>query len=296
MRNILKFLFSWKFLIQIVLAIGIMYGGVYAIENYLYKYTRQGEATNLPDYVGFLISDVDPIIKKDGFKYFVIDSSYDKTRKPGEVLAQIPSAEARIKPGRTIYLSVNKMVPPAIQVPKLEGLSQRQAANILSTLGFNIGEESFMPDICVGCVVEAQYKGKTIESGTLLKKGAAIDLVYGLGMSNEKVPVPELLGLNLEQAKIRLKNNILKAGAITFIEALSEEDSAKAVVVRQNPEYSVFDEIRLGTPISIWLSTDTLGLNLPVFESDTLVSKFDPNEIYEETEDIPSSLPDSDTE
>ncbi|MGY6562119.1 MAG: PASTA domain-containing protein [Luteibaculaceae bacterium] len=289
----IRFIFSWKFLVQLVLALLLVIGGYKLIENYLYSYTRQGEVTTLPSYEGFLLDDLDAIIRKDGFKFLIADSSYDKTKQPGEVLAQIPTAGSSIKPGRTIYISVNKRVPPAVQVPKLEGLSQRQAANILNMLGFVLGEENYQPDICLGCVVEASFKGKQIKPGASLPKGSKIDLVYGLGASNQKIAVPLLLGLNFEQASTRLKKNILKLGAVTFIGVRTTQDSLRAVVVRQNPRSDLFEEIRLGTSIDLWLSLDTLGLNLPVFKSDSVLNNFDPNAIYEETEDIPSELPDN---
>jgi len=291
-----KYIFSIKFLVQVILAICLFFGVIYFVNEKLLDYTLQGKSTNLPNYTGFLIEDLDALVKKDGFKYLITDSSFNKNRKPGEVLSQIPLPGSLIKPGRTIYFSVNAKNTPKVQVPKLEGLSRRQAANILNTLGFKVGDESFQPDICVGCVVEATYKDKTLAKGTLLLKGSTIDLVYGMGTSNEKIPVPELLGLTYEQAKIRLKNNILKTGAVTFLNAESNLDSINSFVIRQNPVYGIFDEINLGMPVDIWLSKDTIGLNLPKHTEFFNETPFDPNAEYEETPDIPSELPDTEPE
>ena len=56
---------------------------------------------------------------------------------------------------------------------------------------------------------------KRFTKGDSLQKGSVIDLVLGKGLSNQRTPVPDLIGMNLDPAKNKILVSSLNLG--TFI-------------------------------------------------------------------------------
>src|SRR5207244_4487249 len=96
---------------------------------------------------------------------------------------------------RTIYLTVNAMMPPLVKMPNLVDLTLRQASAKLETYGFKLGTLEYVPDLAKNAVLSQKVKGKKIEPGTLIEKGVTVTLVLGDGLSDNKVSVPRLLNL-----------------------------------------------------------------------------------------------------
>ena len=69
-----------------------------------------------------------------GFEVDIQDSVYIDTIPPLTVIRQFPEADAAVKINRTVYLTVNRAVPPLVTMPRLVG-SYRSAVMILRQLG-----------------------------------------------------------------------------------------------------------------------------------------------------------------
>ena len=80
--------------------------------------------------------------------------------------------------------------------------------------------------------------------------GTIIDLVVGKGLSNEKVLVPNLIGLSRSEANISLKSTSLNIG----IEYFNHEvvDSNLAVVYKQYPRVGINNKISIGSSIDLY--------------------------------------------
>jgi beta-lactam-binding protein with PASTA domain len=70
----------------------------------------------------------------------IVDSAYNAKKRPLTVLDQTPTANAKVKEGRTIYLTVNSRIPPMIKMPELKDASLKQAQMILESAGLNVGK------------------------------------------------------------------------------------------------------------------------------------------------------------
>lgn len=195
-------------------------------------------------------------LKKEGFDVNIQDSVYIDTIAPLTVTRQFPEAEAAVKINRTVYLTVNRSVPPLITMPRLVG-SFRNAVLILKQFGLKLGDTSYRPDFAKNSVLEQLYNGQTIKPGTKIPMGSIISLVLGSGLANVNMSVPDLFGQTYREAKLRLDS--LGVGLVPIIDP-GVSDTMNAYIYRQNPE-RLNDErrinrIRPGQMIDIWLNAD----------------------------------------
>jgi len=76
-------------------------------------------------------------------------------------------------------------------------------------------------------VLEQKVKGKStnVIARDTVFKGTEIDLVLGKGLSEDKTPVPDLLGLTVNQAKIKASDAFFAVGAVIYDKGLDEKDT-----------------------------------------------------------------------
>lgn len=272
MLHFFRFLFSKAFLINLVIAVLLLSGGIYATLRYLDDYTLHGKTVNVPNLVNLHLSQVeDSLQAEDNFSTLISDSIYVKGKKGGIILEQNPSSKTTVKRGRKIYLTVSSSEPPKISMPKLEDMSLRQATSLLETFGLKLGELIYKPNFCKGCVLEQQIDGVEVEVGERVEKETAIDLVIGQGLGDELTAVPYLIEISGEQAEELLKSKALNLGSMLFDETvLTAEDSVKAIIYRQEPFFSEEPAVRMGSAVDIFLTLDTNRIVHTFTPSDTL--------------------------
>ena len=117
---------------------------------------------------------------------------FRSTAARGIVLKQLPDANSTVKINRTVYLTVNRVTPPVIIMPSLEGKSLRFALELLRRSHLTLGDTVFRPDFMKGSVIEQQFAGARILPGAKLKWGSKIDLVIGSGLDDANLLVPDL--------------------------------------------------------------------------------------------------------
>ena len=259
MGHFFRFLVSKVFWINLLVALLLVCGGLYATLSYLDSYTMHGEDVDVPEFVGLHITETDLAIQeKDKLVLEISDSIFLKGKTGGTIIEQHPIAGKQVKEGRIIYLTVASNQPVKIKMPKLVDRSLRQATSILETYGLVVGEMHYKPDLCVNCILEQKLDGENIDVGKRIRKGSVIDLVVGQGLSNELVPVPYLLDFNVEMANNLMQSKSLNLGATLFDETVkTAEDSANAVVYKQLPSFSQAPTVRMGASIDLFLTLDT---------------------------------------
>jgi beta-lactam-binding protein with PASTA domain len=133
---------------------------------------------------------------------------------------------------------MNASNPEKVKMPNIIGVSHRQAEAVLKNAGLEIGRLIHVPDIAVNNVLKQKFNGKEIKEGMLVPKGSKIDLVLGMGLSNQKTQVPDLDHYTLERAKNRIMRSALNIGAIIYDESIIDAtDSIEAKVWRQYPSF-----------------------------------------------------------
>ena len=99
----------------------------------------------------------------------------------GSVLDQEPNAGARVKGGRKVYLTLNSSDFKDVKLPKISGLTLRQATNVIESLGFRFGEIEYVDDIAYNVVISISSDSLDLKEGDFLKKTSIIDFKLGNG-------------------------------------------------------------------------------------------------------------------
>ena len=255
--RIVEFLKSRTFIFNLVLAVLLVTGIIWGVLKFLDWYTLHGQTVTVPNLTGLKTEEVEKLVTERKLKYEVVDSVYNADLPRGSVIEQDPEAESLVKENRTIYLTVNAMFPPSVPMPRLVDRSLRSALIILENMGLKAGAYTYEPDLCKNCVLKQQLNGKEIEEGEMVMKGATIDLILGMGISDEETRVPLLIDLPMNEAVDILKNNYLNLGGENYDETvLTHEDSLKARVYMQDPAYSPTSFLPLGSSVNLWFTLD----------------------------------------
>ena len=232
--------------------------------------THHGESKTVPSVTGKSLKEVQQLLEREGFELVIQDSVYYDSLPPSMVIKQVPEADAVVKINRTVYVTVNRVVPPDVQMPNLIGYSFRNAEMILKNMGLRLGDTTNRPDFAKNSVLEQSFNGKSISPGTSIRMGSSISLVIGSGIGNADMVVPKLVGLTYNEAKILLETNGLIIGSV--IPDPLVKDTSNAFIYKQSPLSRTEDgfrvRIRPGQMIDVWLSVekpviDTVGAQVP---------------------------------
>lgn len=255
-----------KFITQRPLWINIVAGFVLAIIIFslfilsLNWITHHGRSKTVPSVVGKTYDEAKSLLVKSGFEVQIQDSIYIDTAKPKEVLKQFPESDAVVKVNRQVFLTINRSVPPMVEMPNLVGYSIRSAEVTLGNLNIRIGDTIYKPDFAKNSVLEQLYNGKVIEPGTKLQMGSSVTLVLGTGVGETEFSVPNLIGMTYSDAKVLLESNGLNFFSV--IPDADVKDTTNAYIYWQNP--SRFDAFRNIQRIRIGQTMDIkLGVNKP---------------------------------
>jgi beta-lactam-binding protein with PASTA domain len=264
------FILSKVFIKNLGLAVSFAVGAVMLLLIWMNIYTRHGQARAIPDFYGLSIEESARIAKKNKLRFQVIDSVYTTEVQRGCVAEQNPKKGFRVKKWRTVALTINAFNPEMIPAPDLVGIPQKQALLVIESAGLKTGQQIFVPDLSKNFVLKQLHNGKEVKAGEPVQKGSVIDLMVGRGLSNERTPVPDLMGMQLEKARSYILAASLNLGAFIFDTTCvkNKEDSLSAFVYKQNPDFREDAKLQMGESVYIWLSVDSA--RLPV--DSTLVS------------------------
>ncbi len=219
--------------------------------------THHDQSKTVPAVLGKTFADAKDQLEKAGFEVEIQDSIYVDTAKPLKVLKQVPDADELVKVNRTVYLTINRAVPPLVEMPNIIGYSYRSAEMVLKNANLRVGDTTFKPDFARNAVLEQLYKGAAITPGTKVRMGSIISLVLGDGVGDKQFVVPSLIGMTFGQAKARLEENGIALGSVI---AIGVEDTSSAYIYWQNPsrmnEDKKFNYIRSGQLIDVKLQAE----------------------------------------
>jgi beta-lactam-binding protein with PASTA domain len=216
--------------------------------------TRHGDDRKVPALTGMDARAAMKILEAQGFDVHV-DSTYVPGKPALLVLDQLPDVGDIVKHGRTLFLTVNKSVPPETPMPNLVNLSFRSAELILSSNRLILGDTSYRPDIAEGAILEQIWNGKPIRPGQMIPQGSKIDLVIGDGLGNTEMNVPDVIGMSYPEAVAQLNASGLM---ITSIFDGDVTDTAASKVYKQIPnaisDVGAPSRIRQGDFIELYIS------------------------------------------
>ncbi len=221
--------------------------------------THHNESKTVPAVTGKSLSEAESILEKAGFEIEIQDSVYVDTVPPMKVLRQVPEDGEVVKVNRTVYLTINRAVPPLVEMPNLVGFSFRSAEMELVNMGLRVGDTMYKTDFARNSVLEQRYNG------------SSISFVLGSGIGQDKFVVPVLIGKTYCEAKAWIERNGLAVGATIAMPGVT--DTCNAFIYKQSPERynddKKFNYIHTGQTIDVWLQIEkpvTDSLSVPLQE------------------------------
>jgi beta-lactam-binding protein with PASTA domain len=232
--NFIQFITTKRFLKHLAYSILLFIVIAWITLMILKMYTRHDQVAVTPNYVGLSMEQVNSLESSKDFELVIIDSIYDYTRTPGSVISQDPLPDTKVKPGRSIYLSLVSYVPEQVSMPALTDLSLRRAKALLQTYGLKLGSVRVVADMAKNAVLKVSVNGRTVKPGTPIRKGSVVDLVIGSGTGAGQAAVPFLIGKSRDEARMEL----MRLGFIVTDEFYSDNcDSTNGRVYEQTPVY-----------------------------------------------------------
>lgn len=223
--------------------------------------TRHGARRTVPDFAGIRLDEAQRLADKHDLKIHVNDSLFVPAYEGGIVLDQLPEGGVEVKPGRTVYVTINSFREKMVPVPYVAGRSLRQAKNMLEIAGLEIEKLVYRPDIATNYVLEEYCRGRqvTADSAIEAEMGSGVTLHVGVEPESGTTVVPQLVGASLREAKGRLWEAGLNVGRILFDEQIELLDRKEARVYVQAP--SAERSAGLGSSVELRLTLDSKKLS-----------------------------------
>jgi beta-lactam-binding protein with PASTA domain len=254
MKEYLKFLISRQFLkhfaLAVIVLIAFFFGGIFLLG----PYTHHGIAITVPDFRGKTVDEALRILEESNLTYKIRDTVYFDDKRKLSILEQDPLPESHVKEGRVIYFTINGPTPPNVKFPEnIIEASLRNAKTQLESRGLKVNVIP-MEGQHVGLVVEAKYLDQPLKPGDLVPKGSTVDLYVVMGVGGRSIPVPNFVGLTMQQVLEIVRRDTLSA---PIVSPANLENDPNAIVDHQKPEpdSTGIIKIYLTEPIYIWLKT-----------------------------------------
>ncbi|MDX1912608.1 MAG: PASTA domain-containing protein [Saprospiraceae bacterium] len=224
-------------------------------------YTNHGESVQVPSYTGMSFREAAKKARARDFGVAVSDSIYLPGEPPGQIVAQDPKPNSRVKEGRTIYFTVTKNNPDILKIPDLRsGDDYEIYSRRLTRLGLKprIVARAADPSVGPNTIIDVVYKGDTITEKLRLESvpvemGATIDFIVSEEVTLT-VNIPDCLCHTLGEAKFLLQTSELSIGTIIKDATVTDEESA--YVWRQSPKFDPHGTMRKGERIDLYLTQD----------------------------------------
>jgi beta-lactam-binding protein with PASTA domain len=179
---LIRYLFSKSFLKNIFFIAVFLMVLLVSLLIFLNAFTRNNQSIEVPNLVGKSIIEFEKKLSEMDLKYMIVDTAnFNPNFNIGSVLDQEPNAGAMVKGGRRLYLTLNSSDFKEIKLPKITGLTLRQARTVIESLGFIFGEIEYIDDIAFNVVLSISSNSIELTEGDFLKKTSTIDFKLGNG-------------------------------------------------------------------------------------------------------------------
>lgn len=180
-------------------------------------YISQGSVKVVPDVLNMDYDEASGRLRRAGFEakksYHV---KYLSRVDSNIVLSQIPEAGTEVKPGRNVYLVVNKREKPSFTMPDLLGRVEFEARQIALRMDMDVADVQF--NIVTSPDLDGRVLSQSIPPEATVKSGSSVSVVIGRYeapvQSAEKIAVPNVLGMSLLQAERTIAEAGLPMGRV----------------------------------------------------------------------------------
>lgn len=240
LKRLKQFIFSKHFLkisgLIILIYIVVVGGTIF----YLDTYTNHGEKIVVPNLVGQNVNNISALLEEKSLKFEIVDQVYNPKLAEGTIIGQDPEMTEKsnifVKEDRIIRLRVSKRTQ-LVEMPSLIDKSERFATTILKNRGLRLKISYKNTPESHGAVIEQRFRGARIKEGTKIPVGSTVLLIVGRYEGGQPIPVINLYGLTISEARERLAT----LPGITFIpvcqDCVTAADSLSARIGSQTPVY-----------------------------------------------------------
>ena len=220
--------------------------------------TRHGKTVVAPDFTNLTVPQARALAHENKLSVKVVDSVFVRRLAGGVVYRQLPRPGATVKQGRSIFLTINSVVPRKVVMPNLFGYSVTEARSELRNRSLNLGRLIYVKDIATNTVLGQAIDGAEVKPGDLVVNGSFIDLTVGVAEDGGLAEVPRLMGMKYVNAVDALHAHFLNIGKVSFDKDIrTYADSMNAVVYRQD---AMGENKPLGSAIGLSLTLDSAKL------------------------------------
>lgn len=190
---------------------------------------KSEDSVVVPDFIGKDVVIVLEQLSNLELNTKVKGSEYSIEVPKNHVIFQDPKGGTEIKRGRDVKIILSKG-PQTIVMPNLVGESLQRARLALEDLDLCRGALSMTSDRFVD---EGSVMAHSPPEGTTVSRGTCVDLLVSKGPLPRSYKMPDLVGLQLEDALLTVDKNRLAHGEI---KAWYIKDRPKNTVVEQSPQ------------------------------------------------------------
>lgn len=221
-------------------------------------YTNHGESVTVPNLKNQTINQIKPLLRKSSLQIRVVDSTYNPDKLPMTVMEQtpLPTSETglKVKKHRTIYLTVNSVMPPLKPLPNIWDKDFETAVKILKSNGFRFVERERKPDKAENTILEIYYKGKELDRSkrNKLPANSKIEIVVASKNGGTEVTVPEVICMPYEEAIFLVESSNLNILIIESDGTVTDEN--ESYIWKQFPMPEPGLTLTVGEEVSVWLT------------------------------------------
>ncbi len=218
--------------------------------------TRHGSRRTVPDFSGVQLLEAQRLARRHDLKLQINDSLFVPAYEGGIVLDQLPKGGVEVKPGRTVYITINSFRQKMVPVPFVADRSLRQAKNMLEIAGLEIAQLIYRPDMATNYVLDEYFGRQRITETTRVEAemGSGVTLYVGVQPGHNVTVVPQIIGLSLRDAKSRLWELGLNVGKVAFDDGINLLNQKDAHVYMQCPKAE--RHVVLGAKVDLQLTLD----------------------------------------
>ncbi|MEG1566508.1 MAG: Stk1 family PASTA domain-containing Ser/Thr kinase [Anaerovoracaceae bacterium] len=203
-----------------------------------------GGDITVPDLTNMTYEEAEAELTKLELKIEMGDEAYSADVKEGKITSQTPTAESKVKKGKTVVVNISKGQKDGT-VPSVIGKDYEGIEEYLNGFGFQLGvvkyETSELPE---DTIIE-----QTPTGGDQAEAGSKIDIIVSDGKGKDEGVVPSLTGLTVDEAKQAIRDAGYTVGEISYDYSTVY---GKNYVMWQ--QYGANTSLKKDTPISIKIS------------------------------------------
>lgn len=223
------------------LLVATTYIGVFRLKDFF-----ANEEILVPTLLGLQEEEAKEKTIEKGLEFNVIDRVNNEKYKPGEVISQSVDPDFKVKKGYKIDVVINKG-ESLVKLPNFANSSFSDAEKEIDSLGLKLGSSNYenSDSIPVDFIIK-QYP----KAGELVKPNTRVNFTISKGEEITHVIMEDLVGMNIEKAKSKLKSMKLEVGQV---KPEPNDKVKKDIVTWQS--YEAGNELESKTAVDLYVSS-----------------------------------------